>query len=177
MDNVEVLRQRLKGPEVELTEWRNTTRDTFVFELFVDSGQRFDWPKGKPYPPSRKLRVTVPPKGMITPEDAIVSGLRRDMILGSDGTVLLPKEYDPGVQTLACAHPACASKGPIYCRDAAHDQFKQIVGGACPQLRRVRTDGGPEAPLSEFLKERRPTLSADDVDGLLLAQVKRNGGQ
>ena len=175
MDTVAVLRQHLKGPEVQLTEWHNQTRNTYAFELHVDTGQRPERRKG-PFPPSRRLHVVVPPKGMITPEDAIVSGLARDMILGSDGRVLIPSEYDRGVQQLDCKHPACAGKS-FYCKDPSHDHFKQIVGGACPGLRRVRSDGGPEPKLSEFLKERRPTLSADDVDELLLVAVKKNGGQ
>jgi hypothetical protein len=157
------------GAAPKLTTWSNPTQDTLRFEIHVDTGEWVDARHLK-LRAAKSWTVVVPPRGREVSAKDRREGVERGFIFGSDGRVELPSEFDQGIQTLECKSFGCDRK--VYCNDPTHEKI--VCGGLCPQLQRVRPDGeiGPEAQLSPFLVQRRPTLTPDEVDDRLLARVK-----
>ena len=53
----------------------------------------------------------------------------RTYVIPSKHERVIPNDFDMAIQHTQCAHPECLGSRGLYCKNAEHAQYKQIVGG------------------------------------------------
>jgi hypothetical protein len=172
------------------TRWRHAGRDPVEFR--VRMGEPYvarRGPLADTYAPTLDLVVYIPPKGKPAPRlDATDTNERETaerlqwfqskgypVAIGSDGEVLLPRELDRVIQQTKCLDPRCPLTLTFRCLDDSH--ACEITGGVAPKLVRVRRDKGPVAELHPALVERKPEITIDEADRIMLERARARGAK
>jgi hypothetical protein len=102
-----------------------------------------------------------------------------DVRVAPGETVILPASVATEIHQTICRAPDCRAHNKLYCRDPAHDEFRQVCCGLAPQLTRLRDDGSELAMETQPGVLPEPPLPPHEIDDLhtrTMARIARMKG-